>query len=84
MPMTAITCVMQTNFSKQRTETTSYVRRTILGQVGKMSSWLKIIKRGGGEEMQKECPGMDFKKNKLSRGGRLHRTGEYKERVEKL
>ena len=33
-------------FSAQQTFTTSYFRRTILGLVGKISSWLKINKRG--------------------------------------
>ena len=34
-------------FSAQQTFTTSYFRRKILGLVGKISSWLKINKRGG-------------------------------------
>ena len=35
-------------FSAQQTLTTSYFRPTILGLVGKISSWLKSNKRGGG------------------------------------
>ena len=47
-------------FSTQQPNTMSYFCLTLQGLVRKMSSWLKINKRGGG--LQKECPGMHFLK----------------------
>ena len=61
-------------FSAQQTFTTSYFRRTILGLVGKISSWLKINKRGGAALRMSWCA---FFEKINSRGGRLFRTGEY-------
>ena len=46
-PLTAITHFTHTFLSKQQTVTTSYFRVTILGLVGKISSWLKINNGGG-------------------------------------
>ena len=65
--------VHASTFSAQQTFTRSYFHRTILGLVGKISSWLKINKRGVAIRMS-WCA---FFEKINSRGGRLFRTGEY-------